>query len=74
MFQFLRKKQVTKSLGPSVDVNRVWIKRNDHASKNECVDFFSIWLKRVVLDKFKMEYSFVFSCLHLLVPKKKNHL
>jgi hypothetical protein len=30
--------QFTKLLGPSLGVNRMWIKRNDHAPKND--DFF----------------------------------
>ena len=36
------KNQLTKSLGPSVGVNRMWTKRYDHALKRECVDFFNI--------------------------------
>jgi hypothetical protein len=28
-----------KLLGPSLGVNQMWIERNDHAPKSECVDF-----------------------------------
>ena len=38
--RFLKKNKIIKSLGPSLSVNRMWINRNDHASKSECVDFF----------------------------------
>ena len=34
------KNQFTKPLGPSLGVNWIWIKRNDHAPKSECVDLF----------------------------------
>ena len=40
-FDFL-KNQFTKLLGPSLGVNRMGIKRNDHAPKNECGIFFNI--------------------------------
>jgi hypothetical protein len=40
---FLKKKnQFTKPLGPSLGVNRIWTKRNDHASKSECAYVFNI--------------------------------
>ena len=35
-----QKKQFTKSLGPSLGVNWIWTKRDGHAPKSECVDFF----------------------------------
>ena len=31
------KLQFTKRVGPSLGVNQMWTKRNDHAPKNECV-------------------------------------
>jgi len=34
------KKQLTKPLGPSLCINQTWAKRNDHAPKNECVNFY----------------------------------
>ena len=40
MLRFLQKisLQLTKPLGPSLGVNRMWTKRNDNAPKNECAD------------------------------------
>ena len=32
--------QVVKPLELSLSVNCMWTKRNDHATKNECADFF----------------------------------
>ena len=32
--------QFTNSLGPSLGVNRMWTKKNDHAPKSESADFF----------------------------------
>ena len=29
-----------KSLGPSLVVNRMWTKRNDHASESACADIY----------------------------------
>ena len=37
---FFKKNQYTKPLGPSLGVNQMWTKENDHAPKNECADFF----------------------------------
>jgi hypothetical protein len=54
----------------------MWTKRNDHALKSECDDFFNICSKREVLknkNKIKFNHSFVFSYLRLLFPQKKNH-
>ena len=34
------KNQFTKPLGPSLGVNRMFTKKNDHAPKSECADFF----------------------------------
>ena len=36
----LLKKLVLKALDPSLGVNRMWTKKNDHAPKSECADFF----------------------------------
>jgi hypothetical protein len=49
MVWFLKVNQILKFLGPSLGVKQMWIKRNDHAPKNECVDFFWYALKREVL-------------------------
>ena len=37
------KKHFTKPLGPSLDVNCMSIKRNDHAPKSECAKLFNLW-------------------------------
>ena len=34
----LLKNSVLKALGPSLGVNQMWTKTNDHAPKNECAD------------------------------------
>ena len=47
------KNQFTKPLGPSLIVNRMWTKRNDHAPNNECVDFFNICPKKAILKQLK---------------------
>ena len=46
------KNQFTKSLDPSVGVNRIWINMNDHASKSECFNFFNICSKKSNFGKF----------------------
>ena len=57
------KDQYTKSLGPSLGVNRLWTKMNDHAPKSECADFFNICRKRAILKKRSQVWPF--SCLLL---------
>ena len=42
----LLKTLVLKALGPSLGVNRMWTKKNDHAPKSECVDFFLKYMLR----------------------------
>ena len=49
-FDFL-KYQFSKLLGPSLGVNQMWTKRNDHAPKCEWADYFNICRKMVVLKK-----------------------
>jgi hypothetical protein len=46
-FEFF-KKQFAKPLGPSIGINPMCTKRNDHAPKSECANFLNICLKRVV--------------------------
>ena len=46
-----KKYQFTKPLGPSQCENQMWTKKNDHASKCDCADFFHICPKRAVLKK-----------------------
>jgi hypothetical protein len=43
------KKKNYKSLDPSLGVNRMWTKRNDHAPNSECAGFFNICPKREIL-------------------------
>ena len=33
-------KNSIESLGPSLGVNRMWAKKNDHVPKSECANFF----------------------------------
>ena len=37
MVRCIKKSNFIKSLGPLLEVNRMWTKRNDHALKSECV-------------------------------------
>jgi hypothetical protein len=57
------KKQFTKPLFPSLGVNRMWTKRNDHAPKSSCVDLFIICPKMRFRKKIKFNHSLAFSCL-----------
>ena len=43
--------QFIRPLGPSLGVNRTWTKRNDHAPKSECVDFFIIYVQKGSFEK-----------------------
>ena len=72
-FDFLPN-QFTKPLGPSLGVNRMCTKRNDHAPKRKSVDFFNICPKGAVLKKTIQVWSF--SCLLLSsssLPPPKIH-
>ena len=40
------KNQFTKPLGPSLGVNWMWTKRNDHVLKSECIFFFLIYVQK----------------------------
>ena len=51
----------------------MWTKRNDHAPKSECGDFFEYMSKRPAFITFKFDHSLVFSCLHILFPNKNIH-
>ena len=63
----LLKKSVLKALGPSLGVNRMWTKKNDHASKSECADFFLIRAQKGQFKKkFEFDHSLVFSWASLL--------
>ena len=47
----LHKKLVLRALGPSLGVNRMWTKKNDHTPKSEGADFFNACPKRAILEK-----------------------
>ena len=47
----LLKKLVLKALGPSLGVNWMWIKKNEHAPKNECANFFQYMFKKGSFEK-----------------------
>ena len=55
--------QFKKLLGPSLGVNRMWTKKNDHPPKSECADFFSTCPKRA-LWKEKNSSSTIFLVLY----------
>ena len=62
------KNQVTKSFGPSLGVNWMWTKKNDHAPQSEYVHFFNAFPIRTILGFF-IYLLFIlvwpFSCLLL---------
>ena len=45
----LLKKIVLKALDPSLGVDQMWIKKNDHAPKSECAEFFLIHAQKGVI-------------------------
>ena len=66
----VRFNQFTKPLGPDLGVNRMWMRRNDHAPKVNVLIFFYYVQKGSFEKKIKFDYSFVFSWLHPLFPNK----
>jgi hypothetical protein len=62
MVWFLYKNQFTKLLGPSLGVNRMWTKRNDHAPKvKNLIDFFKYMSRNDIFgENLKFDYFFVF--------------
>ena len=59
----LLKKIVLEVLGPSLGVNRMWTKKNDHASKNECVDFFQYMSKKDIFKEISSLLIFLSSLM-----------
>ena len=59
-------------LSPSIGVSQLWTKRNDHAPKSECADYFNICPKKGSFEKLKFDHSFVFYYFHLLFFQKKS--
>jgi hypothetical protein len=64
----LLEKLVLIALGPSLGVNQMWTKKNDHAPKSEGVDLLNTCPKRAVLKKKKSSLTILLSSLglHLL--------
>jgi hypothetical protein len=69
--QFLKNNQFTKFLGPSLVVNQMWTKRNDHAPKSDCVDFFLNMPKNDSLKKFPSLTILLFSHAFIFFSLKK---
>ena len=71
----LKTNQFTKPLGPSLDVNRMWTKRNDHAPKSECAYlnfYFNMYQKGQFWEEKKKPQGWPFSCLRPLFLKKEK--
>ena len=75
---------IYKAFGPSLGVTRMWIERNDHAPKSECVEIFQHMPKKGNFDKEKEKssLSIVLSSSSLSLslslslsppPQKRNH-
>ena len=67
--------QFTKVFGLSLGVNRMWSKRNDHASKSECADFFKYMSNKGSFEEKKKHSSLTmllssFVFVFLSPPKK----
>ena len=58
----LKKTLSTKYLGFSLGVNRMWTKRNEHAPKSKCADFFKYIPKKGKFETKKFKFD-PFSCL-----------
>ena len=55
------KLQFTKPWGPSLGVNQMWTKRNDHVAKVNVMIFFNMCSKRAILkENLKFDHSLVF--------------
>ena len=67
------KNQFTKLLGPPLDVNRMWTKRNDHAPKRERTDFINIPSKRTILKKNQGLTILLSSLVFIFSSPKKFH-
>ena len=59
----LLKNQFTRFMGPSLGVNRMWTKRNDHAPKSGCASFLNIY------PKGQFWFFFMFSLIHQVNKK-----
>jgi hypothetical protein len=60
MVRFIEKINLQSHWAPHKGINRMWTKRNDHAPKNECDNFFYICSKRAIL-KIKIKLIILLS-------------
>ena len=62
---------VLEDLGPSLGVNRMWIKKNDYAPQSECANCFNTCSKRALLKIIRVWplscFLMGFTCLSLLI-------
>ena len=63
----LLKELVLKALGPSLGVNQMWTKKNDHAPKREWVDVF-------LINAQEEQFWIFFSSLTILLSSFELHL
>jgi hypothetical protein len=74
------KKMIYKAVGPLIrcNLNRMWTKRIDHATRSGCADFYNISPKRAILGKIKVwPFSCLllgFTCFHFLLNLSKMWL
>jgi hypothetical protein len=75
----LLKKIVLKGLGPSLGVNQMWTKKNDHAPKNEGADFIihaqkgHFWKNKIQVWPFSC-LLLGFTCLLFLLNVSKMYV
>ena len=67
--------QFTKPLGPSLGVNWMWTKRNDHVPKNGCVGFcFLCMSKKGSFEFFLSLHILLFTLVFIFSSTRKNSL
>ena len=69
---------VLKALGPSLGVNRMWIKKNDHAPKIECATYPKRAFKKkssltILLSSFRLHLSLLVKCVEDVVCKSSHN-
>ena len=79
----LLKKLVLIVLGPSLGVNIMWTKKNDHVPKSECADFFIYMPKKdgfeknssltILLSSFGLHLSSLVKCVKDVVCKSSHN-
>jgi hypothetical protein len=68
----LKNNQFTKYLGPSLGVNQVWTKINDHVPENECANFFYHIPKKGSFGKKKTSLIILLSSLVFIFSSLKK--